>query len=296
MSRRVHPVGGKVVLITGAAHGIGAATARRLAARGARLALIDVDGPALDAVSDECRGAWRARADVTDDAGLREAVAAAARELGGIDVAVVNAGVAAPGLLRFAEPAAFERTIAVNLLGAWRTLDAALPHLVTRRGYALCVGSVATVAHVPGLAAYSASKAGLEGLADALRLEVAHLGVEVGMAYLSWIETSMVTGGATGGRSRMGGLALPPLHRVHPVGDAARVITDAIEHRRRTVFHPRWLRAVLPARGLVPLALERALGSAAARMDAAAVARATEKRAARGSASRRAGNSSRAPR
>ena len=273
MRGRVHPIGGKVVLITGAAHGIGAATARRLASRGARLALIDVDGAALQRVADECRGAWWAPADVTDDAGLRDAVRAAARELGGIDVAVVNAGVAAPGLLRFAAPAAFERTVAVNLTGAWRTLDAALPHLIARRGYALCVGSVAGVAHLPALAAYSVSKAGLEALTDALRLELAHLGVEVGMAYFSWVETALVTGGSPGGRSRAGSLAMPPLHRIHPVADAARVIGDAIEHRRRAVFHPRWLRAVLPARGLLPLILERGLRSAAERMDAAAVAR-----------------------
>ena len=278
MSRRVHPVGGKVILITGAANGIGAATARWLAGRGARLALIDVDGPAVAEVAAECRGAWWAQADVTDDAGLRAAVRALADDLGGIDAVVVNAGVAAPGLLRFARPLSFEQTIAVNLTGAWRTLDAALPHLVKRRGYALCVGSVAAVAQVPALAAYSASKAGLEALADALRLEVAQLGVEVGVAYLSWIDTAMVTGG--GGRPRPGSLAMPPLHRVHPVGDAARQVGEAIEQRRRAVFLPRWLGAVLPARGLLPPVLERALRTAVARMDAAAAARARTRSAA----------------
>ena len=287
MAGRVHPVAGKVVLITGAAHGIGAETARRLASRGARLALVDIDGPSLDVVAEDCRGAWRSQADVTDDARVRKAVAAAAHELGGIDVAIANAGVAAPGLLRFAAAGVFEQTIAVNLLGAWRTLDAALPHLIARRGYALCVGSVAAVAHVPSLAAYSASKAGLEALADALRLEVAHLGVDVGIAYFSWIETSMVTGGTTGGRPRTGSLAMPPLHRVHPVADAARVIGDAVEHRRRAVFHPRWLRAALPARGLLAPVLERALAAAVIRMDAAAAARAIARRDAGGAAEER---------
>ena len=277
MARRVHPVAGKVVLITGAAHGIGAETARRLASRGARLALVDIDGPALDVVAEECRAAWRAQADVTDDARLREAVAAAAHDLGGIDVAIVNAGVAAPGLLRFARPGTAEQTIGVNLLGAWRTLDAALPHLIARRGYALCVGSVAAVAHVPSLAAYSASKAGLEALTDALRLEVSHLGVDVGMAYLSWIATSMVTGGGAA-RPRTGSLAMPPLHRVYPVTDAGRALVDAVEHRRPAVFHPRWLRAALPARGLLPPVLGRALPAAVARMDASAQRRAVARR------------------
>ena len=274
MRGRVHPVGGKVVLVTGAALGSGAATARRRAVRGARLARSADAGAALEAVARQGRGAWFTRADVTDDTGLRAAVAAAADVLGGIDVAVVNAGVAAPGLLRFARTGAFEETIAVNLVGAWRTLDAALPHLIARRGYALCVGSVAAVAHIPALAAYSASKAGLEALADALRVEVAHLGVEVGMAYFSWVDTAMVAGGTPGGRARIGSLAVPPLHRVHPVTDAARIIGEAVERRRRAVHHPGWLRAAVPARGLIPPLLECALGATVARMDAAAAARA----------------------
>jgi len=275
VSRRIHPIGGKVVLITGAAHGIGAAAARRLTARGARLALVDVDASALEGVARECPGARAYVADVTDDAALRAAVAGAAADLGGIDVAVVNAGVAAMGLTRFAEPGGFERTVAVNLVGAWRTLHAALPHLVARRGYALSIASVAAVAHVPGLGAYSASKAGLEAFSDALRTEVAHLGVDVGVAYFSWIDTAMVRGdGPAGGRPRLGSLARPPLHRVYPAADAARVIVEAIERRQRSVFHPRWLRAVLPLRGLLPALLEPRLRPAIPRMDAAALARA----------------------
>lgn len=274
MSRRIHPIGGKVVLITGAAHGIGAGTARRLAARGARVALVDVDAAALEKVARACPGARAYVADVTDDAALRGAVVAAAADLGGIDVAVVNAGVAAMGLARFADPDGFEETIAINLVGAWRTLHAALPHLVARRGYALSIASVAAVAHVPGLGAYSASKAGLEALSDALRTEVAHLGVDVGVAYFSWIDTAMVLGGGpAGGRPRLGSLARPPLHRVYPPADAARVIVEAIERRERAVFHPRWLRAMLPLRGLLPALLEPRLRAAIPRMDAAALAR-----------------------
>ena len=262
-----------MVLITGAANGIGAEAARRLAGRGARVALIDIDAAALDRVVRECPGARAYVADVTDDPALRSAVAAAATDFGGIDVAVVNAGVATMALTRFADAGAFERTIAVNLVGAWRTLHAALPHLVARRGYALCVASVAAVAHVPGLGAYSASKAGLEALSDALRTEVAHLGVEVGVAYFSWIDTAMIRGGGPSDRRpRLGSLARPPLHRVYPPADAARVIVGAIEGRRRAVFHPGWLRAVLPLRGLLPSVLEPRMRVAIARVDSAALA------------------------
>ena len=180
--------------------------------------------------------------------------------------------------MRFGDPAAFERTLNVNLLVAWRTLHAALPHLVARRGYALTIASIAAVAHVPALAAYSASKAGLEALSDALRLEVAHLGVDVGVAYFSWIDTAMVRGRSTGSATRIARLARPPLHRVHPVADAGSAIVDAVEHRRRAVFHPRWLRAAMPARGLVQPLLDRALAAAAAGMDAAAAERAGDGR------------------
>ena len=273
MSRRIHPIVGRVVLVTGAAHGIGAEAARRLSARGARVALIDIDAAAIAAVAGECPGARAYVADVTDDAGLRSAVTKAAADCGGIDVAVINAGVAAMGLTRFADAGTFERTIAVNLVGAWRTLHAVLPHLVARRGYALCIASVAAVAHVPGLGAYSASKAGLEALSDALRIEVAHLGVDVGVAYFSWIDTAMIRGsGRDDGRPRLGSLARPPLHRVYPPDDAARAIVAAIERRQRAVFHPRWLRAVLPLRGLLPAVIEPRLRSAMRRIDAAAQA------------------------
>ena len=137
---------GKVALVTGGARGIGAETARLLIARGARVALLDLDGEQLAATAAELGpSAVPFVADVTDTAGLEQAVAAAVRELGGIDVALVNAGVATFGTVRTIDPAAFEGTIEINLLGAWRTIRACLPHVVERRGYVLVVASMAAI-------------------------------------------------------------------------------------------------------------------------------------------------------
>lgn len=78
---------------------------------------------------------------------------------------MANAGVASAGDVRHVDPETFERVIEVNLLGVWRTVRAALPHVVDRRGYVLVVASLAAALHGPGLAPYAASKAGAEAFA-----------------------------------------------------------------------------------------------------------------------------------
>ena len=98
-------------------------------------------------------------------------------------------------MVRSTDPAAFERTIEINLLGVWRTVRAALPHVIERQGYVLVIASLAAAVHGPGMAAYSASKAGAEAFADSLRVEVKHLGVDVGVGYFAFIDTDMVRGG-----------------------------------------------------------------------------------------------------
>lgn len=254
-----YPVHGRTVLVTGAARGIGAATARRLAARGARVALVGLEPERLEATAAACGpdAAWF-EADVTDTGSVDDAVAAAVERFGGIDVAIANAGIASAGLVRSIDPAAFERTIQVNLLGVWRTVYAALPHVVERRGYVLNIASLAAAAHAPGMAAYAASKAGVEAFSNSLRLEMLPHGVGVGVGYFSWIATDMVAGTDThpvGGRMRAG--LRGPLAKTHPVSAAAEAIVDGIERRGRWVVVPGWVRALLVMRGLVPLLLER---------------------------------------
>ena len=153
----------KVVLITGAARGIGAETARRLVKRGARVALVGLEPDRLAAVAGELgdRAVWF-EADVTDQEAVDGAVAGTVAAFGGIDAVIANAGIANNGTVAVNPPDALVRTIEVNLVGVIRTVSAALPHITERRGYVLIVSSVAAFTMMPGMAAYAASKAGVE--------------------------------------------------------------------------------------------------------------------------------------
>jgi NAD(P)-dependent dehydrogenase (short-subunit alcohol dehydrogenase family) len=243
---------GRTVLITGAARGIGAECARRLAARGARVSLVGLEPEELERVAAQCGpdAAWF-EADVTDWDSLQEAVDGTVERFGGIDVVMANAGVGAGAPVRLVDPASWERTVDINLLGVWRTVRAALPHVIERKGYVLVVASVAAIAHTPGMSAYSASKAGAEAFADALRGEVKHLGVDVGVGYFHWIDTDMVRGAdahpALGQARQNSG----PLSKTFPVAAVGDAVVEGIEKRRRWVVVPRLLRGVLPLRGLV---------------------------------------------
>ena len=105
---------------------------------------------------------------------------------------MANAGIAIGGLFADSDPVAFDRVIEVNLLGSVATARAFLPALTAARGYFLQVASLAAIAPAPLMAAYCASKAGVEAFAHALRAEVAPRGVDVGVAYLTWTDTDMV--------------------------------------------------------------------------------------------------------
>lgn len=243
-----YPVAGRVVLITGAARGIGAATARELCARGARVSLAGLEPDLLEAVAGELGpGAAWFEADVTDVAALEEAVAGTVERFGAVDVVVANAGVAPVGTVTTLDPAAFERTIEVNLLGVYRTVRAALPHVLERRGYVLPVASLAAALHAPMMAPYAASKAAVEAFADALRVELAPKGVAVGCAYFSFIDTDMVREAQAHPATRAGGL----IGGVAPLPAAIAAIVGAIESRGRRAYAPRWVGAALWARGVI---------------------------------------------
>ncbi len=249
------------ILITGAARGIGAESAARLAERGHTLALLGLEPERLEEVA--AASAGRATAypvDVTDHEALDETIERAVAALGGLDVAVANAGIASGGTVRTMDPDAWERVIAVNLVGVYRTLRAVLPHLIEARGYALPVASVAAIAHPPLMSAYSASKAGVEAFADALRVEVAHHGVDVGCAYFSWIDTEMVRGADRNPAfERMRSSLKPPFSKTYPLADAAKAVVAGVEGRAKRVCAPGWIRLIQPLRGLLePVAAAQA--------------------------------------
>jgi len=244
-------VAGKTVLITGAARGIGAESARRLAKAGARLSLVGFEPEELAKVAAECGpdAIWF-ECDVTDTEALQSAVEETVERLGGIDVCIANAGIAAGGPLRHSDLGNYERVIEVNLLGVIRTINACLPHVVERGGYLLPIASVAAAVHAPGMGAYSASKAGVEAFADSLRSELKHLGVDVGVGYFSWIDTEMVAGAdrhpaLTDLRTRLPG----PFGKTYPVSAVGKAVLRGVEKRRRWVAVPGWVRLVLLNRG-----------------------------------------------
>src|SRR5262245_12111780 len=183
--RGVLDVRGRTVFITGAARGIGAATAERLHDKGANVALVGLEPERLEQSALRL-GPDRAaffEADVSDPDALEGAVAGTVERFGGIDVAIANAGVGFVGSLARAPVEHVERTFEVNLLGVWRTDRAVIDQILERRGYLLNVASVAAVSHVPLMGAYCSAKAGVEALTDALRMECAPSGASVGCAY-----------------------------------------------------------------------------------------------------------------
>jgi NAD(P)-dependent dehydrogenase (short-subunit alcohol dehydrogenase family) len=262
---------GRTVLITGAARGIGAESARRIAARGANLALVGLEPEELARVAAQCgaNAAWW-EADVTDVDQLQAAVDGAVDRFGGIDVVMANAGIAPAGVVRTMDPAAFERTIEINLLGVWRTVRVCLPHVIERHGYVFVVASVAAVAHAPGLAAYAASKAGVEAFSDSLRTEIAHLGVDVGVGYFHWIDTDLVRGADAhpamdGFRARASG----PLGKTYSVAAVAKAVADGMEQRRKIVVVPGWVKALIRLRGVIAPLVHREGLKGAPELDAA---------------------------
>jgi NAD(P)-dependent dehydrogenase (short-subunit alcohol dehydrogenase family) len=256
---------GRTVFITGAARGIGAASAARLHARGANVALVGLEPERLE--ENAGRLGDRAacfEADVSDFGALERAVAATVERFGGIDVAIANAGIAFVGALATAPVEQVERTLAVNLLGVWRTNRAVIGEISKRRGYLLNISSMSAIAHAPLMGPYTTAKAGVEALSDALRMEMAPSGVGVGCAYFGFIDTDLVRASfARPSAQAMTGGAPGFLSNPAPLGKAIDAIERGIERRSARVWSPRWIGPMLLARGLLqPLTERRMRGQA----------------------------------
>jgi NAD(P)-dependent dehydrogenase (short-subunit alcohol dehydrogenase family) len=254
MTAMASPLARQVVFVTGASSGIGAAAAEELHRRGARLALFDRDATGLDALSTRLGGtALTACGDVTRSDDLEAAVAAASARFGGIDIVWANAGIASFGPLLDTDPQAWVQTIEVNLVGAFRTVRAALPSVIARRGHVAVSASAASFAHPPAMSAYSATKAGVEAMLDALGIELAHHGVTVGCIHPNWVATPMVEGADASSAAfrALRGAMRPPLGATLPVDAAALAIARALEQRDRRCFVPGWVRWVHLLRALL---------------------------------------------
>jgi NAD(P)-dependent dehydrogenase (short-subunit alcohol dehydrogenase family) len=245
---------GRVAVITGAARGVGELLARKLSARGMKVALVGLEPEALKEVAERLHteGAYW-HADVTDHEAMTRVAAEVRERFGRVDVVVANAGVALGGPFAVSDPDSWRRVIEVNLIGSTITARAFLPALRERRGYLLQVASLAALTPAPMMSAYCASKSGVEAYAHSLRAEVAHEGVGVGVAYLSWTDTDMVRGADQDDVMRELRQRLPwPSNKTYPLGPAVDRIVAGIERRAPHVYGQWWLRGMQGVRGYLP--------------------------------------------
>lgn len=168
-------VQGKVVVITGASRGIGAAAARVFAAAGARVALVARSGDEIGALAEDLGGgALAIRADVSDGAEVAAAIAQVVETAGRLDVLINNAGVIEPiARLTEADPEAWARAIDINLKGVFHGMRAAIPHMRGKGGTVITVSSGAAQNALEGWSAYCSAKAGAAMLTRCAHLEEA---------------------------------------------------------------------------------------------------------------------------
>jgi NAD(P)-dependent dehydrogenase (short-subunit alcohol dehydrogenase family) len=249
-----YDVNGRVALITGGARGIGLATARALTARGARVALVDLDSEELQSAAAQLGTDTLAiPADVTDTAAIGAAVSRAGEHFGAIDLLIANAGIAPmPATVRTMDPDEFERVVEVNLLGVYRTVRAGLEDVIARRGQVVVVSSVYAFLNGVVLTPYAVAKAGVEQLGRALRIELAPYGASATVAYFGFVDTRMVQRIVDDTSAEQRDELLPAFirRRITPEA-AADAVVQAIERRRARVVAPRYWAAVSTLRGIV---------------------------------------------
>jgi NAD(P)-dependent dehydrogenase (short-subunit alcohol dehydrogenase family) len=235
---------GKVALITGAARGIGFATARALIARGASVTVVDLDPEAAAGAAAQLHDsrALGLAGDVTDRGAMQRAVAATVDRFGGLDVVVANAGVASRvASFRASSPESFERVLDVNLMGVWRTVDAALPEIVRRRGHVVVISSVYAFVNGVGAVPYAMSKAAVEQFGRALRIELLPHGASASVAYFGFIDTEMVHRAID--QDPLAGEMMQtfpkPLRKRLAPSAAGEAIARGIERRQPRIIRPR---------------------------------------------------------
>ncbi len=236
----------RVVIITGASSGIGAATARAFGREGMRLALFARRADRLEQVAVDARAAGGQAivvpGDVRERASIANLIERTMAAYGRIDVLLNNAGLGRLGWLETLDPADVRLQIDVNLLGAIEATQLALPHLIRQRsGHIVNVASLAGKIGSPTYTVYAATKFGLAGFSEALRREVAPWGIRVSGVYPAGVQTEW--GEHIGYRRRVG-LAIARRVRL-PAESVAEAMVRLVRHPRREVILPRGARVLI---------------------------------------------------
>jgi NAD(P)-dependent dehydrogenase (short-subunit alcohol dehydrogenase family) len=231
----------KTVLVTGASSGIGKASALRLAQHGAQIALTARNPNALEQVRQEIEAgggaALVAPADVTDAAQMRRAVDATVAHFGKLDILLACAGLSMRAYFGGSQLEAMERVMRVNFFGVLYATHFALPHVKKSKGSLVAVSSLTGKRGIPSYSIYGASKFAIQGLYEALALELKRDGVHVGVVSPAFVDTPL-RANVLGPDGNPWDVPPPPPFRIWPVEKCVERIVRLIVKRRRQALIP----------------------------------------------------------
>jgi NAD(P)-dependent dehydrogenase (short-subunit alcohol dehydrogenase family) len=252
MAKERRSLNGRVVAITGGARGIGKATAAALVAKGCRVAIGDLDLALAEQTAAELGGGTLALSlDVTDRGSFERFLDEAERQLGPLAVVVNNAGIMPVTPLVEESPDSVRRQIEINLIGVITGTQLAIERFRPRgQGHIVNIASQAGKAGVPGIATYSATKHGVVGMSEAVRLELRGTGIDVACVMPTVVNTELTSG--------VGQRWVKPVEAT----DVAEAIVDTLEVPRFDVFIPRANGALLKTGSLLPRAAREWVGRA----------------------------------
>ncbi len=244
---------GRVVLITGAANGIGRSTAKLISQKGGFPVCVDLPSENLESLKAELgSGSLVIPCDVTNAEGMKDVVSATIEKFKRIDAVVANAGIEKIGPSWLMPEEDFERVLNVNILGVYRTIRPAIQHVMEKKGHIVAISSIAAVIPWPIAAAYGASKAFVDSWMRSLRMELAGTGTTAGACYFGYIDTGMMER-ATSNKLASDLLSdMPSIVDTKPITPekAAEIIVKQIENRSARSFSHFRVKNILFSRGI----------------------------------------------